>query len=196
MMAMYSYDEVLADVRHVYEQLTGLPAPTVDLKKPQFPLPLGVDPVAYVQREIDYLNLYLVQSGIATRVSRAPSWAPAAEVYETPSEYVIVVELAGVVPDDVDVVEQDGTVVVRGSRRFRRAGKDARYLASDRTYGVFERHFACPRSLGADKKRTEFKDGVLTLTYPKAPSGPSGKHDERDSAGDKAGDEKTARKSR
>ena len=101
-MSMYSYDEVLADVRHVYEQLTGLPAPKVDLKRPQFPLPVGVDPVSYVRREIDYLNLYLVHSGIATRVSRAPSWAPTAEVYETQKEYVIVVELAGVPNENVE----------------------------------------------------------------------------------------------
>jgi HSP20 family molecular chaperone IbpA len=190
---MYSYDEVLADVRHVYEQLTGLPAPTVDLKKPQFPLPSGVDPVAFVQREIDYLNLYLVHSGIATRVSRAPSWAPAAEVYETPSEYAIVVELAGVPEDAVDVVAQDGTVAVRGSRTFRRVSKDARYLASDRTYGVFERLFACPRNLQPDKMRTELADGVLTITFPKAEAAQSRKHDGRTQAADPKGGEKRAR---
>jgi HSP20 family protein len=176
---MYSYDEVLADVRHVYEQLTGLPAPTVDLKNPQYPLPSGVDPLAYVQREIDYLNLYLVHSGIATRVSRAPSWAPAAEVYETPTEYVIVVELAGVPEDAVDVTAQDATVAVRGSRPFRRVSKDARYLASDRTYGVFERLFACPRYVPVDKMRTEFADGVLTITFPKSDAAHARKHDGR-----------------
>jgi HSP20 family protein len=190
---MYSYDQVLADVRHVYEQLTGLPAPTVDLKKPQFPLPSGVDPVAYVQREIDYLNLYLVHSGIATRVSRAPSWAPAAEVYETPSEYVIVVELAGVPQDAVAVVPQDGTVAVRGSRPFRRVSKEARYLASDRTYGVFERLFACPRHVQIDKMRTEHDDGILTITFPKVEAAHPRKHDDRTHAADAKGGEKRAR---
>src|ERR1043166_2579085 len=48
-MRMYSYDQVLTDVREVYEQLTGLPAPKVDVKKPRFPLPKGIDPVALHQ---------------------------------------------------------------------------------------------------------------------------------------------------
>ena len=193
-MAMYSYDEVLADVRHVYEQLTGLPAPKVDVKKPQFPLPTGVDPVAYVQREIDYLNLYLVHSGIATRVSRAPSWAPAAEVYETPDAYVIVVELAGVPPETVEVVQRDGTVTVRGTRNFRRVSEDTRYLASDRTYGTFERVFAVPPYVKADKLHKEHADGLLTITFPKSDAERARKHDGPDRAADqKAGGEKKAR---
>jgi HSP20 family molecular chaperone IbpA len=191
---MYSYDEVLSDVRHVYEQLTGLPAPKVDLEKPRFPLPAGVDPVAYVQREIDYLNLYLVHSGIAARVSRAPSWTPAAEIYETPAELAIVVELAGVGAGDVDVVEQNGTIVVRGTRRFRRASKDARYLASDRTYGAFERIFACPRHVRSEKMRTELEDGLLTITLPKAEAEPARRSEAREHAGGhKAGSDKKAR---
>jgi hypothetical protein len=35
-MAMYSYDQVLTDVRQVYEQLTGLQAPKVDPKNLDF----------------------------------------------------------------------------------------------------------------------------------------------------------------
>jgi HSP20 family protein len=182
MMTMYSYDEVLADVRHVYEQLTGLPAPKVDVKNPQYPLPTGVDPVVYVQREIDYLNLYLVHSGIATRVSRAPSWAPAAEVYETPAEYVIVVELAGVPQDSVEVTQRDGTLTVRGARNFRRVSDEARYLASDRTYGAFERVFAIPPYVRAEQMRTEHADGLLTITFPIADA--AKKHDGRDQTAD------------
>ena len=193
-MSMYSYDEVLADVRHVYEQLTGLPAPKVDVKSPKFPLPAGVDPVAYVQREIDYLNLYLVHSGIATRVSRAPSWAPTAEVYETPKEYTIVVELAGVPADNVEVVPQATSVTVRGTRSFRRASEDARYLASDRTYGAFERHFAVPPGVHVEKMRFELGDGLLTITFPKTDAGQSRKHDRHDHAAQqKSGGEKKAR---
>jgi len=184
---MYSYDEVVADVRHVYEQLTGLPAPKVDVKNPQFPLPVGVDPVAYVQREIDYLNLYLVHSGIATRVSRAPSWAPTAEVYETPDEYVIVVELAGVPAEETETVARDGTVVVRGTRSFRRVSEDARYLASDRTYGTFERLFAYPPYAQAEKMSAELTDGVLTITFPRADAGRSrdGRNQAKASSSDK-----------
>jgi hypothetical protein len=100
-MAMYSYDQVLTDVRQVYEQLTGLPAPKIDVKTPRFPLPASVDPAALVQSEINYLNLYLVNSGLSLRLSKTPTWAPPAEVYETPRDYVVNIELAGLRENDV-----------------------------------------------------------------------------------------------
>src|SRR5438105_1661318 len=143
-MAMYSYDQVLTDVRHVYEQLTGLPAPKVDVKNPRFPLPKGIDPVALVQSEIDYLNLYLVNSGISLRLSKAPTWTPPGEVYETPEEYVVTLELAGMTEEDVQVHDINNILVVRGTRRFRRANEEAQYHTSERIYGTFERVFPLP----------------------------------------------------
>jgi len=166
-MAMYSYDQVLTDVRTVYEQLTGLPAPKVDVKNPRFPLPRGVDPVALVQSEIDYLNLYLINSGISLRLSKTPTWTPPAEVYETPEEYVVCVELAGLAESDVRVQQINNVLIVRGSRRFRRASEEAQYHSSERIYGTFERLFPLPNYVQADKLQTSFSDGILEITMPK-----------------------------
>ena len=166
-MAMYSYDQVLTDVRDVYEQLTGLPAPKVDVKKSRFPLPRGVDPVALVQSEINYLNLYLINSGISLRLSKAPTWTPPAEVYETPEEYVINLELAGISKEDVTVQQVNNVLVVRGTRRFRRAGEEAHYHSSERIYGTFERFFPLPNYVQADNLQTRLSYGILEIALPK-----------------------------
>jgi HSP20 family protein len=166
-MAMYSYDQVLADVRDVYEQLTGLPAPKVDVKKPRFPLPRGVDPVALVQSEINYLNLYLINSGISLRLSKAPTWTPPAEVYETPAEYVISLELAGIAKDEVTVQQVNQALLVRGTRRFRRASEEAHYHNSERIYGNFERVFPLPNYVQADQFQTRSAYGILEIVFPK-----------------------------
>src|SRR5262249_5427754 len=118
-MPMYSYDQVLTDVTQVYEQLTGRPAPKVDLKNLRFPLPKGADPVTLVQSEIDYLNLWLLNSGMSQQLSRVPSWMPLAEIYETPQEYVVNLELAGVPSEDVSIDQMNNVLIVRGKRRFR-----------------------------------------------------------------------------
>src|SRR5215468_1036139 len=131
-MAMYSYDQVLTDVRQVYEQLTGLPAPKIDVKSPRYPLPGSVDPLALVQSEIDYLNLYLVNSGISLRLSKTPTWTPPCEVFETRDEYVITLELAGLTEEDVEIHEINNILIVRGTRRFRRASEEAQYHNSER----------------------------------------------------------------
>jgi HSP20 family molecular chaperone IbpA len=167
---MYSYDQVLTDVRDVYEQLTGLPAPKVDVKKPRFPLPREVDPVALVQSEINYLNLYLINSGISLRLSKAPTWTPSAEVYETPDEYVINLELAGMAKDEVTVQQINNILIVRGTRRFRRASEEAQYHNSERIYGTFERLFPLPNYVQADNPQTSFSSGILGITLPKVPT--------------------------
>jgi HSP20 family protein len=193
-MAMYSYDQVLTDVRHVYEQLTGLPAPKIDLKNPRFPLPRDGDPANLVQREIDYLNLYLVNSGISTRLSKMPTWAPPTEVCETADRYIISIELAGVSSQDVSVQILNHVLIVRGSRRFRRVSEDAQYYSSERVYGSFERLFGIPEHVKADSLRTSFTDGVLEITFSKvneaSPAGAQIKKSGSSKAGHESGDEK------
>jgi HSP20 family protein len=166
-MAMYSYDQVLTDVRQVYEQLTGLPAPEIDVKNPRFPLPGATDPAALVQSEINYLNLYLINSGLSLRLSKAPTWAPPAEVYETPQEYVVCLEVAGLSEADVSCQVINNTLVVRGARRFRRVSEDSKYLVSERVYGAFERLFPLPSHVGSDEPLTKFSDGILEIAIPK-----------------------------
>jgi HSP20 family molecular chaperone IbpA len=166
-MSMYSYDQVLTDVRQVYEQLTGLQAPKIDTKNPKFPIPKGVDPIALVQNEINQMNLYLVSSGISLRLSKTPTWSPRAEVYETPQEYVIKLELAGVSEADVKIQNIDSILIVRGTRQFRRDVEDAQYHTSERAYGMFERFFPLPNSVQPDNLHTRMSHGILEIVLPK-----------------------------
>src|SRR5262245_7457110 len=133
-MSTYSYDQVLTDVREVYEQLTGLPAPKVEVKKQRFPLPKEVDPIAFVQSEINYLNLHLINSGISTRLSKSHTWTPLADIYETAKEVVINLDLPGLSKDEVSVTQANNALVVRGTRRFRRVSEEAQYHRSERLY--------------------------------------------------------------
>jgi HSP20 family molecular chaperone IbpA len=166
-MAMYSYDQVLTDVKQVYEQLTGLPAPKVDVKNPRFPLPSTADPAALVQSEINYLNMYLINSGLSLRLSKTPTWAPLAEVYETSRDYVVNLEVAGMNEADVSCQVINNTLIVRGARRFRRVSEESKYHLSERIYGAFERLFPFPDNVQADKIKTKLSNGMLEIAIPK-----------------------------
>src|SRR6266404_849830 len=166
-MAMYSYDQVLTDVRQVYEQLTGLPAPKIDVKNPRFPLPGTADPAVLVQSEINYLNLYLINSGLSLRLSKTPTWAPPAEIHETAKDYVICLEVSGLNDEDVSCQVVNNTLIVRGARRFRRVSEDSKYHLSERVYGAFERLFPLPSHVRSDELRTKFSDGILEIAIPK-----------------------------
>jgi HSP20 family molecular chaperone IbpA len=169
---MYSYDQVLTDVRQVYEQLTGLRAPKVEPKSPRFPLPQGVDPVSLVQSEINYLNLFLINSGISLRLSKTPVWTPRAEVYKTPNQYVVTIDLAGIAPADYQVQHIDNAILVNGTRRFEKKSEDAQYLSSERMYGAFERVFPLPPNARPENMQTNLSNGALEITVPIAPMSP------------------------
>lgn len=174
-MRMYSYDQVLTDVKDVYEQLTGLPAPEIDVKKPRYPLPKGVNPMSLVQSEIDQLNMYLINSGISGQLSKAPMWAPPVEIYETQDAYVINLELPGMSQEDVSVTQANNILTVRGTRRFKKASEESRYHTSERSYGTFERLFPLPGNAQTEKIRNKFTSGILQITIPKIKSESSGR---------------------
>jgi HSP20 family molecular chaperone IbpA len=177
-MRMYSYDQVLTDVKDVYEQLTGLPAPKIDIKKPRSPLPKGINPVALVQSEIDQLNMCLINSGVSWRLSNSPAWAPPAEVYETQDAYVINLELPGLGQEDVKITQTNNILTVRGARRFRKAHEEAVYHNSERNYGTFERLFPLPGNVLPERMKNKFISGILQITIPKTKAEGSGRSED------------------
>ena len=166
-MRMYSYDQVLTDVKDVFEQLTGLPAPEIDIKKPRYPLPKGINPVTLVQTEINQLNMRLINSGISWRLSKSPAWTPPAEVCETQDAYHINLELPGLGQEDIKVTQTNNILTIRGIRRFKKASEDSAYHSSERAYGSFERLFPLPNNVQLERIKNKFVSGILQITIPK-----------------------------
>jgi HSP20 family molecular chaperone IbpA len=175
---MYSYDQVLTDVKEVYEQLTGLPAPEIDIKRPRYSLPKGVNPIALVQSEINQLNMCLINSGVSWRSSKSPTWTPAAEVYETQDAYVLNLELPGLGQEDVKLTHANNILTARGARRFKKANEEAVYHNSERVYGTFERLFPLPSNVHPERMKNKFINGILQITIPKAKANGSGRSED------------------
>jgi HSP20 family protein len=95
------------------------------------------------------------------------SWAPAVDIYETDQDVVLKAELPGVDPKDVEIRVEDGTLYLKGQRKFENEVKEENYHRVERSYGSFTRTFALPSSVNSEKAKAEYKDGLLTLTLPK-----------------------------
>ena len=93
---------------------------------------------------------------------------PAVDIAETGDLLTITAELPGVAAKDVDISLEKGVLTIRGEKRFEHEEKKDDYRRIERSYGSFSRSFALPHEVDADKAKAEFKDGVLTLTLPKA----------------------------
>jgi len=102
--------------------------------------------------------------------AEAPGWTPPVDLYETAIEFVLTAELPGLSRDQIDIHVEEFRVVVRGARTAL-PGADItseRFHRVERGHGRFSRAFALPEPIDVDRVRADLKDGVLTITIPKA----------------------------
>lgn len=97
----------------------------------------------------------------------ADYFAPSAEAAQTVQSYEINLELPGVKPEDIEVSLQDGTLMVKGEKRFQREETGRSYFISEREYGAFMRSFRLPADIDAAEVKADFRDGVLSIQVPK-----------------------------
>jgi len=94
-------------------------------------------------------------------------WSPAVDILETEDAVTLRADLPEVKTEDIDVRVENGTLTLKGVRRFERDENVKGYHRIERSYGEFVRSFAVPSSVETDKVGAEYKNGVLTITLPK-----------------------------
>jgi len=92
----------------------------------------------------------------------------ALDVYETENDVVINAAIPGIKPEDIDIAITGDTVSIKGELKQETKVEKANYYRQERRYGAFSRAVSLPVPISADKAEATFKDGVLTLTIPKA----------------------------
>ncbi len=96
-------------------------------------------------------------------------WAPAMDVQETDSEYLIKADLPDVKREDVKVEIDEGILTVEGERKQEKEEKGKKFHRIERAYGKFVRRMAVPTEVDTTRVAAEFKDGVLSVHLPKSP---------------------------
>ena len=95
------------------------------------------------------------------------SWNPVADTNDKDDRFVITAELPGVDKKDIVIDVKDGVLTLKGERTYDNEVTDDKYYRKERAYGKFERSFALPVNVDADKIKAEYKDGVLEIEIPK-----------------------------
>ena len=91
------------------------------------------------------------------------TWKPAADIFYSGNHWLIKVELAGISPDDVEIMAQDHTLTVRGQRRdlLLRQGFSCHSLEIG--YSNFERSFTLPHTINPGSVCWEYTNGILQI---------------------------------
>jgi len=95
-------------------------------------------------------------------------WAPALDVHEDKDSFSIRVELPGMKREDIEVSLQDGALVISGERKEEKVTEGTEVHRQERFYGRFSRALTLPSAVAGDKVKAQYKDGILTVTLPKA----------------------------
>ena len=106
------------------------------------------------QQQEDWLNDYQGQLTI--------------DVYQTDDSIVVKSTIAGVQPQDLDVSINGDMLSISGERGREQKVKDEDYFYQECYWGAFSRSVILPMNVQADKIAAELKDGILTVTLPKA----------------------------
>jgi HSP20 family protein len=102
-------------------------------------------------------------------VLEGTAWSPAVDIVETENDIVLRADLPGIDPKEVDIQVENGTLTLKGERKFESDVKEDDYRRIERVYGSFVRSFALPPTVDTEKVAAEYRNGVLELKLPKRP---------------------------
>jgi HSP20 family protein len=89
------------------------------------------------------------------------------DLYETASAFVLTAEIPGLSRDDVEIHAEESRIVIRGQRATGGVACE-QYHRVERGHGRFSRAFLLPEPVDVDGVAADLKDGLLTVTIPKA----------------------------
>lgn len=95
-------------------------------------------------------------------------WVPAADVYETESEFTITIDLPGIDRNALKIDVEENRLIVRGERRL----TPTKAARMERQSGTFLRKFGIPPSVDQTQIHANYKDGVLEVRLPRRTTSP------------------------
>jgi HSP20 family protein len=127
-------------------------------------------PVNYVSREplARLFDTFFTQDLQGNEEVSNRAWIPPVDIQETEDAYRLTAELPGLTKDDINITLENNVLRLTGERKLEKDVKKESYQRVERTYGTFARSFSLPHQVDGDKVEAAFKDGVLTITVPKA----------------------------
>lgn len=102
--------------------------------------------------------------------SRAGEEWPQLDLYETPTAFVLEVDLPGVKKQEVSVEVNGDDLVLQGRRSAEQTHLKGNLYHHERRSGQFVRRLHLPASVNREQIRAEFRNGVLRVTLPKTQS--------------------------
>lgn len=109
-------------------------------------------------------------SGPERVVPAEPEYSPRVDVVNSDDVVILTAEVPGIEKEDLDISISDDLVTIKGERKETAHSENECFYCRETSAGTFERQIRLPESVVADKADAKLRNGVLTLTLPKAES--------------------------
>ncbi len=120
-----------------------------------------------LRREID--RLFEEPFGfLAPSTSFFEGWTPAVDIFEDKDKYTVKAELPGMKKEEIEVSLVGNTLTISGERKQELEKQERESYRSERYFGRFQRSVTLPEQVQENKIEAAYKNGVLTITLPKA----------------------------
>lgn len=94
-------------------------------------------------------------------------WLPAVDIKEEADKFVLIVDIPGVNPKDVEISMENNVLTLKGSREETINEEKRGYHRIERAKGSFYRRFTLPDTANAEQVKAKSKHGVLEITIDK-----------------------------
>lgn len=100
----------------------------------------------------------------------SPTEFPPINVWASEDKVVVVAEVPGIDPNEIDVQVINQALTLKTSREPERLGEGQTWHRQERGYGQFTRTFELPYAVDAEKVKAACKDGMLRIELPRTPA--------------------------
>lgn len=90
-------------------------------------------------------------------------WIPPADVFYSGNQWLVRLELAGISPDEIDIVTRGELLRVRGRRRDLYLQEGFACHSMEISYSNFERDLEFPARIRPDSISLDYRDGILLI---------------------------------
>lgn len=102
------------------------------------------------------------------RIRGGRTYLPNVDIIEHDDKFLLLADLPGVKPEDLDIQYERGQLTIHGKVAQRQDPERTEYLLREYGVGDFYRSFEIGEGIDSNKIEAELRDGVLTLHLPKS----------------------------
>ena len=134
--------------------------------------PNWMSPMA-VMRDMDRLfegfrneweNAFMYPKGGAIDLVRQPL----VDLADNGKQYVVTAEIPGVNKEDLNIEVSENSIELSAESKEEKQEETKGYIRRERRYASFYRSIPLPEDIAPDRANAELKEGILTVTLPKA----------------------------